>query len=470
MNAIKLYKMKEIFKYYIAGVIALSLFSCSDDKLDEIGKNPNNPTTVPSNLLISQATLTTAFEVAGTDLAWYTSIFSEQTVGVHGQLGDADKRQGINSTIGNNSWNAIYAGTLKDLKDVIEICSAGGSEDGNYSARGIAEILSAYCYSVVTDLWGEAPFSQAIADTRTPEFDDQESIYEGLFDLLDAGIADLNLESVGNPAAFDLYYNGNTNNWKKAAYSLKIRLFNHLSNVKAAYTDSIINTLTMAIDTASVNMVFAHFTTGATSESPWFQEEGDRAHHAVSKTIDDILVALNDPRRIMWFDTIQGGSIVPAPPGNAIPDQGHEIYSRIIVHEDDPMPIITYDEVKFIEAEAYLRKVDPVNAYDAYLVGVEEAMHRAGIAQGAINAYIAQPSVSMGSGNLTLKDIINQKYISFYLFQPIEAYNDVRRTGYPVMQNFVGPPPNRFPYPNDEVATNPNVPDKTSTDKVWWAL
>jgi hypothetical protein len=471
MNGKTHHTMKKILRYYIVGIIALLFFSCSDDKLDEIGKNPNNSINVPSKLLISQTTLTTAFEIAGTDLAWYTSIFSEQTAGVHGQIGDADKRKGINSTIGNNSWNAIYAGTLKDLYLIIEKCSEGGSEAGNNATKGIAEILSAYAFSVLTDLWGEVPFSQALnTNYSAPEFDTQEQVYAGMFGLLNAGIADLGLESVGNPGEFDFFYGGDADSWIKAAYSLKVRLFNHLSNVVPAYTDSIIDNVDKTFSDATESMIFSSFGTGASEQSPWFQEEADRGHHAVSKTLDDILVSLNDPRRTIWFATMPGDIIVPAPPGNAISDQGHEIYSRIIVHEADPMPIITYDEVKFIEAEAYLRNTDPVNAYAAYLAGVEEAMLRAGIDQTDVDAYMLQASVSMGSSNLTLQDIIIQKYISLYLFQPIEAYNDIRRTGYPVLHNAVGPPPNRFPYPNDEVATNPNVPDKTSVDKVWWAL
>ena len=86
-----------------------------------------------------------------------------------------------------------------------------------------------------------------------------------------------------------------------------------------------------------------------------------------------------------------------------------------------------------------------------------------------ISAYMAQGSVSVGEGNLTLENIIIQKYVAFWLFQPIEAYNDYRRTNYPTLNNPVGPPPNRFPYTQDEVAANPNVPDRTIQNKVWWA-
>jgi hypothetical protein len=137
---------------------------------------------------------------------------------------------------------------------------------------------------------------------------------------------------------------------------------------------------------------------------------------------------------------------------------------------DAPQPFLTFDEIKFLEAEAYLRKEDNTNAYAAYLKAVEEALIRANVSAGEIATYMAQPKVAMGFSNLTLNDIITQKYISFWLFEPIEAYNDYRRTGIPTMNNPVSPPPSRFPYANDEVSANPNVPQKTITDRVWWAI
>jgi hypothetical protein len=68
-----------------------------------------------------------------------------------------------------------------------------------------------------------------------------------------------------------------------------------------------------------------------------------------------------------------------------------------------------------------------------------------------------------------LEDIIKQKYISFWLYQPIEAYNDWRRTGFPALTNSIGLPPRRFPYPQSEFDSNAeNVPTVQPTDGVWW--
>ena len=125
----------------VTGILSLGIMhSCSDDKFDEIETNPNSPTEVPIKLLMPQVGVETAFAVAGTDLAWYSSVFVEHTTGVHGQLETADKRTAINSTIGNNSWNSLYAGALNDLNIIINRGSEGGAEDGHWNAVGIASV------------------------------------------------------------------------------------------------------------------------------------------------------------------------------------------------------------------------------------------------------------------------------------------------------------------------------------------
>lgn len=459
----------------ITGILSVGIFnSCSDDKFDEIGTNPNSPTEVPIKLLMPQVGVETAFAVSGTDLAWYSSVFVEHTTGVHGQLETADKRTAINSTIGNNSWNSLYAGALTDLKIIIARGSEEGAEAGNWNAVGIAKVLTAYNYSIATDLWGEIPFDEALQgrENRTPLFDDQANVYTGMQAILDEAIDDLQKESIGSVGSADYYYGGDADSWIKAAYALKARLYNHLSKKDAqGSANSVLDALSNSFENNGEGLIFDSFTTDATGEHPWFQELNDRSHHAISTTIFDIIDELADPRGDLWFGTV-GGAVVPAPNGSALTDQGGNIYSRAsrtYLTATSPLPIITYDEVKFLEAEANLRLDQKTEAYDAYLEGVEAALERAEVEEDDITDYLARSTVSVGEDNLTLENIITQKYIAFWLFQPIEAYNDYRRTMIPDMNNSVSAPPNRFPYPQDEVAANPNVPSRTIQNKVWWA-
>lgn len=457
-------------------IVALFVISaCSDEELDQIDTNPNNPTDVPISLLLPQVAADVAFAISGTDLAWYSSVFVEHTAGVHGQLQNADDRVGINATIGNNSWNTIYAGALNDMQVLIGKGSDGGSEEGNWVHVGIAKVLTAYTLGITTDLWGRVPYSEAFQGSanRKPAFDNQQLLYQTIQSLLDEAIADFGKTAIGNPGAIDLIYSGDVDKWTKAAYALKARFHNRLSKVDATGSaNAALQAVNNAFSSADESMIFSKFTSDAIGEHPWFQESNDRSHHAVSNTFYGILSELNDPRGSERFFNLVDGEVRPAPSGATENDQAGVLYSRAsseVVFATAPLPMITYDEVKFIEAEALLRLNQTADAYIAYQEGVAAAMNRVGISQEEIDAYLDQSEVSPGAANLELDDIITQKYIAFWLFQPIEAFNDYRRTGIPTLNNAVGPAPRRFPYPQDEIDANgDNVPGVSLTDGVWW--
>lgn len=460
-------------KFFITSIMFMTFItSCTDDVLDEIDTNPNSPLEVPIVLLMPQVTVSAAFGVSGTDLAWYSSVFVEHTTGVHGQLEDADKRSGINTTMVNNSWNTIYADQLNDLQTIIQRGSEGGEEEGSWTSVGIAKVLFAHSLGIATDLWGKVPYTQALqgSETRQPEFDDQQAIYSALQSMLDEAIADLAKEPETGPGAADFYYGGNAALWTKAAYALKARFHNRLSKIDPeGSATAALAAAQNSFASPAESMIFSDFTTDATGENPWYQESNDRGHHAVSATFDNILVELNDPRR-EHFATEVDGAIVPAPNGTAITDQAGVLYSRAssnVVNATAPLPIITYDEVKFIEAEAHLRLNQGEAALESYEMAVVAALMRQGIEdEEEIETYTSQASVMPAT--LTLEHVLTQKYISFWIYQPIEAYNDYRRTGIPTLTNTVGPPPRRFPYAQDEIAANQNVPVVPVSNGVWW--
>jgi hypothetical protein len=129
---------KPIYILYTA-ILILFMSSCSEKVMDDINKDVNDPTEMGSRLIITDAMTSTAFSVTGTDFTFYASIYIEQNVGTWGQFYNAEIRSAepTNSTTYNNSWDAAYQ-TLYNLKVIIEKCSEGGSEEGNYHTLGIA--------------------------------------------------------------------------------------------------------------------------------------------------------------------------------------------------------------------------------------------------------------------------------------------------------------------------------------------
>ncbi|MET0244048.1 MAG: SusD/RagB family nutrient-binding outer membrane lipoprotein, partial [Flavitalea sp.] len=93
-----------------------------------------------------------------------------------------------------------------------------------------------------------------------------------------------------------------------------------------------------------------------------------------------------------------------------------------------PLWLVTYSEMKFIEAEAAFRSAEPARAYAAYLEGIKANMDKVGVAAGDRDTYLANPVVAVGQGALTLELIFKEKYVAMFL-NP-ETWVDARRIDY----------------------------------------
>jgi hypothetical protein len=185
---------------------------------------------------------------------------------------------------------------------------------------------------------------------------------------------------------------------------------------------------------------------------------------------------LADPRANIWFTKINNRIVTP-PTSRANTDVtlNGTFYSKplYLQNRTSPLPILTFAELKFIEAEAQLRMGDRAKAYTAYEAALRSALAQSAIFNPAvalttaqINAYLARPKVLMGSTRVTLKDIILQKYIHLFVFQSQEAYNDIRRTALLKLTDPDGTA-KRFPYPGDEMTRNANAPQFSSIETVY---
>ncbi len=474
-------KKHNLYKIFAALLMIFVITACSEEKMNEIDTNPNSPTDVPLSLLMPQATIDIPVTVSGIDLSWYSSVFVEHTTGAHAQLRAADRRTAeINPTTGNNQWNSFYAGVIPNLNVIIEKTGPDGTEPGRYVHMGIAKVMKAYTVARITDTWGDVPYTQAWQGSanRAPEYDTQEFIYtQVLQQLLDEAIADLQTETVYNPGTTDLIFGGDVDRWIKTAYGLKARYLQRLSNTTHYSATAVIAAANNSFTNRAEEFTFRNFTEAPTGQHTWYQESNLRKHHVFSKQVYDLLNDREDPRLPVWIAPVAGTDTVfnPAPNGDAQNDQGGTIYSKAssnIVYATAPLEMMTYEEVLFIKAEAYLGS-NMATAKEYYVAGITSAMERYGVDAADIQAFLDNEDV-LPAGNLTLEHIITQKYLAFWLYNPVEAFNDYRRTGFPEMTNVIGPPPHRFPYPQSEYDSNsdnvPLGPETIYTVKLWWAL
>lgn len=487
--------MKKVSIILIAA--ALGFTSCKKGFLD-VNTTPNNPTAVPPTVLLSNTTVAMAF-ANGNDLNRAASVLVQHTAGVANQVQAYDVF--ILDGSFDNQWNfEIYNGAINNLQVLIDQYA---STSPAYS--GIAKLQMAYVFSMATDLWGDVPYSQAGKGLlfETPRFDKQEDIYLGnpalgitsLFDLVKDGLADLGKPSLLLPTAgADLVYKGDLTKWRRMGNTLLLKFANQISNRNPALAKSTIESVLTGNNYINSNALDCEVPFGSNvgNRNPIFDFNNNlrTGDMMLSSRLYALSKSLNDTVRLAKFFTkpanatntftgFNNGSTAPAPALTA--RSKYNTYLTGTVGGEAPIRLLTFAQVNFILAESALTLATPGSADAYYKAGITASMQKVGMTTAEINQYFADnPGVVTLSGTTQqqLQQIITQKYIS-WIGNGIEAYNDYRRTGYPVLTlplNAAGDNPavfpTRLPYTPNELARNPNAPNpRPKTDvKIWWAL
>jgi hypothetical protein len=194
--------------------------SCSD--FLDINDDPNNPTRaeVSSILPYVQANMFGSFGMGTAGLSELLSVYSHHTV----QRGDHDDYKITSQEFSlTNAWDHCYTVSLPDLNRIID----QATEEGKLSYAGIAKLLKAHTFTLMVDVWGDIPYSEAGDPVafKFPKFDEGSSVYAEAFALIDEAITDLGAGGV-RPGTDDLVYGGDTQKWLKYARSLKLNLYN----------------------------------------------------------------------------------------------------------------------------------------------------------------------------------------------------------------------------------------------------
>ncbi len=473
-----------IFLYLM--LTCLTLFSsCSEDVMDRINKNVDNSTNMASKFIITDVIASTAFRTTGTDLAFYASVYIEHNVGIYGQMYNAEIRQSepTSSSTYNNAWGSTY-NNLFNLKDIITKCSEGGSEEGNYHTLGIAQVLTAYNLAMLTDAFGDIPWSEALQPgvIYTPKVDTQEQVYDEIFSLLNEAISNLEKTSEFDDLdSQDLIYGSEDDSitkWKKFAYGLLARYTMRLSKVNPQY-QTVIDYANKSFSSSSEEAKFRYNNT--TSYSPFSRFLKDRDYFGASESFIQKLDERDDPRKEIFYGD---EDVVFAPNGN--PEQKQGVYTKSAISVPTaPTYLLSYHELEFLKAEAYARLNNLDNAQASLKKAIIAASRKSNINLSVEDAteYADQIIEERGSSLSTvLAETMIQKYIGFYEEEAFEAYNDFRRlkaNG----ENFIqlkNPKnssqfPLRYTYGSSDVTTNKNIADIVGdgtyvySKNVWWA-
>jgi len=482
-------KKRIIAVFTLINLVVLS--SCTKN-FEELNTDPNLIEKVTPGSLLTPTIygMSNYFTVRSYDFTWQLMQVGlpnpSVALGVH--------RYDVSESAGNGTWNTTY----KYLRNVREMEAAAVTyQQPVYGA--VAVTLKAYIGGILTDSFGDVPFSEALKaeeNITKPKFDTQEEIYTSLIQQLEA--ANNIYAAEGNMSGNDLLYKNDKAKWQKFNNSLLMRMLLRVSNKPQfnSYTRlqaMIADPGKYPVFTSNADAAIVKISGIAPYEYAWSRRQDYVNAEAFGEFFVDMLNGLEDPRRALFmtrasriednkpvdigFKGITSGHSGDASQFNFTPSSpnGDLMYPAAVGTEINEI-IMSYAEVEFIKAEVALQAGNPAAAKTAYEKAVTAAVTQ--WRGGVMPANYFENEKAAFNG--TLEQIMNQKYLGLF-FNDYQQWFEYRRTGFPKLPTTPhmihnGVMPSRFMYHTDVKQFNPEnykaAADRIGGDevmtKVWW--
>lgn len=473
-------------KYFlIALTIITGMTGCK--KLDDFGDlnvNPNSASKPNLTSILTNALRTVRLGVTDNTATQilYAQHWSEITYTQISTYSGLPFDYSIFYTTAQNLQLIIDYNTNADTKGLSTISGS------NANQIAVARIVKAYLFSVVTDRWGDVPYSEALKGNANfkPKFDKQQDIYYNLFKELKEAQAQFD---GGASAKGDFLFNGDTAKWKKFANSLRMVLAIRLSKVDPSKGKTEFESaLADGVITSNADNLVYKFQKDANNENPWYGSfvTSGRLDFAVSTVLIDYLKSSSDPRLPAFAaKAVNTQDYTGMPYG--LKNSGYKAANvslpndKLIRTQDAPAYVLTYAQILYSRAEAAKLGWSTEDAKAMYENAIKASMEQWGVyTADSYATFIAKPTVSYNDAN-ALALIGNQKWVALFM-QGHEAWSEWRRTGYPALTPAVGAAnpskqiPRRLGYPTTERDLNGDNYKLVSTQqgedsydtRVWW--
>ena len=219
--------MKLFKSIILSAACVLSLTSC-DDWLD-INANPNSPTDddvayyqrLPHMEFYTNSA--TQFAAMRTNMGCgdWTMNSRTSTYGAYSQWA-------MSTSPITTAYQWFFVGAASNFNKSFE----KAEEAGAWHYVGATHVLRAYGFMLMTDLYGEMPYTEAHSTTNTPAYDTGKTIYAGCLAEIDEAIAcfEKTQDALCEPLSTGDWWNGgDVEKWKKLCYLLKARWLNKLN-------------------------------------------------------------------------------------------------------------------------------------------------------------------------------------------------------------------------------------------------
>ncbi len=508
-------------KYIIPSILALfAVVSCGDEFDDmNTSKTEITESSLQPGPLLGRA----MYYGSSADHQRNFNLFDDEYAHYLSPMGLGGTNQYVyNAGWGDIFWRDFYTARQREFLEVKALCEG----DASLKAVGaMNDIWNVIMWLRIVDRNGDAPYMDAdgnYAGTGTTiPYNSQEEIYLDFFKRLKAD-SDVLGDTEGQVGIgdYDLIYGNDFAKWRRLANTLIMRLALRVSETSLAATAQ-----TYYKGAAALAMNAPSDYARISCDSVIWGDYYDRTYYDWANTIpeDCFMSVLNgtnagyttgvvDPRRSFWFEagdlTSTTGNQWDGYPNGTIPNgtdaaqtSAHggnfagnsSSYARLNCSSKDGFFFFdfhnsanqnlswcyaTYSETLFLKAEAILRGWDSGNAESVWKDAIRASMDelaffitRSGgsktISSAEYQAYVAALPAFGSSNEQKLRSIAIQKWIALFP-NSIEAWAEIRRTGYPAVSDGTVQLPlynsgaqvekgnliQRMPYPENELQTN----------------
>lgn len=423
-------------------VIALLFASGCQDWLD-VNHDPNVLEDIPDGkVILPAAEVALGNNLMGWDLGFAGAFWSEYWT----QKYTASQFKFLceyNETDFNTAYGSLTAGVLADL-DRIKKLATESKNNGNYF---IAEALSIFTWQLMTDLWGNIPYKEALKGAEgivSPKFDKGEDIYSDLMTRIEELMkTDLNGATVDKE--YDFIYAGDLSKWKLFANSLKLKLMLRLSETAGydnAKTLAFVKANSFLTSSAKISgKVWSDGQEGKRHPMREFEAGGAgylSTNVIACKNFIDYLQNNDDPRLDKLFTTTTAhrgaffGDFDSKEASDGSTLDSKVAYSTVNFAADMDLMIMSDWEVNFYIAEVYARSSDHNNARIYYEKGVQASLAQHGTT-GNILATGGYAEWKDGTIEEEIKQIGMQKWVANANYQHIESFLERNRIKYPAV-------------------------------------
>jgi hypothetical protein len=294
--------------------------SCKD--LEELNEDPNGvtPNSAHPNLVLGTVLTEAAKET--------TSLGFGNIAGVMQHTQKDAWFSGHNDyDWSNQSWSSYY-GILRNNKFVYDRATELGLE----FHQGVSKVMSAYVFGMIADIWGDAPYTNALngdqggEENIQPVYDNQGDIYKGIIAELEEANTLLSKNKADYDQIFesaDVIFGGDPAAWRKFANSLALRYYMRLSAKEPAFAKAGIekivgNASQYPIITSSADDATMSYAGNGTGDS-WpgntvYDGTNGSNYRRVKMcaTLVNKMQSLNDPRLNLWAKKVEIPIVVDA--------------------------------------------------------------------------------------------------------------------------------------------------------------